>query len=144
MSKFSVPHSSLGEVEKIIRGYVLVGEKTGPEEVARRIGINRTTVSRNNKFLAEIGIVSQGQKRDITELGEKLGRALDHKIEDEIKSAWREVVQASEFLSSLVSLVRVQGRIRHEDFLGRILYTAKQSDDKRAVDPACWAFPLGS
>lgn len=75
---FNLPGSSAEEIDKIIEAYAQRSQPSTNEDIAQLTGLTKETVSRNNKFLVSIGLISGGQQKRITELGEKLGKALHH------------------------------------------------------------------
>ncbi len=125
-----LPSSSLGELEKIIKGYGHIGKEVDLDTLAKLTGINRTTISPNNPFLSEVGIVTPGKKKQITDLGTKLARSLDLSQHEQAVAAWQEVIKGSEFLSNLVSTVRIKGTISVEDAVSHALFASGQKKTK--------------
>ncbi len=56
----SLPSSSRGELEKIIKGYGHVGKEVDLDTLSKLTAIGRTTISPNNHFLAQVGIIAAG------------------------------------------------------------------------------------
>ncbi len=128
--EFKLPGSSLGEVEKIIEAFA---QKVGPStnvEVAQLAGTNSSTVSRNNGFLASVGLIKGGKKKEPTELGTKLGHALHHEQHDDAQRYWRETIMASAFLSEQLTAVRVQKGVKTDELAGKILYNSGAGKNK--------------
>lgn len=128
--EISLPSSSRGELEKIIKGYGHVGKEVDLDTLSKLTAIGRTTISPNNPFLAHVGIISGGKKKQITELGKKLSRALDHNIEEQISASWREVIRGNEFLSNVVSTIRIKGGMTPDDVIGHILFASGEKNTK--------------
>ena len=126
----SLPASSLGELEKVIKGYGHSGKEIDLTSLSKLTGINRTSISTNNPFLAEAGIVTSGKKKKITDEGLKLARALDHNQSEHVSAAWRKVVRESEFLSNIVSTIRIKGGMSVEDASSHVLYAAAAKNTK--------------
>ncbi|WP_417534753.1 hypothetical protein [Marinobacterium stanieri] len=126
----SLPASSLGELEKIIKGYGHSGKEIDLASLSKLIGIGRTSISPNNPFLAETGIVTSGKKKKITDEGLKLARALDHNQSEHVAAAWCRVVRENEFLSNIVSTIRIKGSISVEDAAGHVLYASGAKNTK--------------
>lgn len=121
-----LPSSSYEELVKIIKAYSHQTEPASLTDIANLITINNTTVSGNNKFLIESGLITSGNKKAKTELGGKLGRALDHDREADIRSCWREVVSANKEIAKLVTTVRIQGGMTEEYLATQVLYVSGQ------------------
>lgn len=60
----------------------------------------------------------------------KLARALDHNQSEHVAAAWRKVVRESEFLSNIVSTIRIKGGLSVEDAAGHVLYAAGAKNTK--------------
>ena len=63
---YKLPGSSYEELIKIIRAYAATsknGAAVSLAEVAQSTGMNRTIISRNNGFLTQIKLVSEGNKK---------------------------------------------------------------------------------
>jgi hypothetical protein len=122
--EISLPSSSRGELEKIIKGYGHVGKEVDLDTLSKLTAIGRTTISANNPFLSQVGIITGGKKKQITESGKKLARAFEHNIQEQISTSWREVVRSNEFLSNVVSTIRIKGGMTPEDVMGHILFAS--------------------
>jgi hypothetical protein len=127
---FRLGRSSFEEVKNIIRGYAHFDQDVKLDDLARLLAINKAVISGNNSFLTDIGIIEGGRTKTITPLGRNLGRALEHNQEDDIKRYLREVIQGSEFLSDLVSTVRIRNGMTVDDLASHILYASGQTNSK--------------
>lgn len=123
---FRLPQSSYGELVKIIKGYSATNGECSPDDVQRLTGIHSTNISRNNAFLAGIGIITGGKKKITTEKGKSLGMALEHDMPEEIMSHWREIVQGNDFLEKLLTAVRIRKGMDHGTLQSHIAYSAGQ------------------
>lgn len=128
--EISLPSSSRGELEKIIKGYGHVGKEVDLDTLSKLTAIGRTTISPNNPFLAHVGIIAGGKKKQITEPGKKLSRALDHNIEEQISASWRELIRGNEFLSNVVSTIRIKGGMTSDDVMGHVLFASGAKNTK--------------
>ncbi len=113
-AEFSLPKSSLPELLKMVHAYFLAdqqakGESLSVPDVASRGGMDRTTLSRNNKFLTSAGIIEGGQKKRLTELGRRLGLAISHEDDQLQQEALAALVDESDFLSKIKSAVKIRG-----------------------------------
>lgn len=65
---YKLPGSSYEELTKIIRAYAAAsknGTAVSLAEVAQSTGMDKTIVSRNNGFLTQIKLVSEGKKKSL-------------------------------------------------------------------------------
>lgn len=127
-TEFNLPGSSFEEVHKILKGYSSAPDQSSLDNLAKLVGIHKTIISRNNKFLTDIGLITGGMKKSATELGKKLGRALDHKQESDAQGYWREAVQTNEKVSGLVTTVRIKDGMTEKDFSNHVLYVSGQKN----------------
>lgn len=127
-TEFNLPGSSFEEVQKILKGYSSAPDQSSLDNLAKLVGLHKTIISRNNKFLTDIGLITGGMKKSATELGKKLGRALDHKQEADARGYWREAVQTNEKVSGLVTTVRIKGGMTEKDFSNHVLYVSGQKN----------------
>lgn len=74
---FKLPASSYEEILKLIQAYA--GAKEGValslDQINQATGVPRTVVSKNNGFLVQVGLITEGNKKAATEIGRALGRA---------------------------------------------------------------------
>jgi len=68
-------------------------------------------------------------KKSATELGKKLGRALDHKQDSDAQGYWKEAVQTNEKIAGLVTTVRIKGGMTEKDFSNHVLYVSGQNNN---------------
>ncbi|WP_040433321.1 hypothetical protein [Chlorobium ferrooxidans] len=130
-ASFNLPGSSYEEVQKIIKGYSHSQDNASLDSLAKLIGLHSTIISSNNKFLSDIGIISGGMKKSATELGKRLGRALDHHHNEDISKYFAEAVQTNETVSGLISTVRIKGGMSEKEFSEHILYVSGQKNNSR-------------
>lgn len=128
-NEFNLPGSSFEEIQKILKGYSHAPEQASLETLSKLIGLHSTVISRNNKFLTDIGLISGGMKKSATDLGKKMGRALDHHQESDAQRYWREAVQTNEKVSGLVTTVRIKGGMSERDFSNHVLYVSGQKNN---------------
>lgn len=127
--EFNLPGSSFDEVQKIIKGYSHAPENSNLKSLSNLTGLHSTIISRNNKFLTDIGIISGGMKKTATDLGRRLGRALDHKQAEDGRSYWKEAIQTNEKVSGLVTTVRIKGGMLDKDFYSHVLYVSGHTNN---------------
>lgn len=128
--KVNLPASSKKELEKIIKAYGHIGKEADLQALSNLTGIGRTSISPNNPFLVDVNIISKGQKKKITELGSRLSRALDHNHAQDIAVCYTEIVRGNDFLSNLISTIRIKGGMSEEDAAAHALYASGQKNTK--------------
>ncbi len=124
--KFKLPNSSYEELTKIIKSYGHFSMPVGLDEVSKLIGMDRTVISRNGGFLVELGILEPGQKKTTSTIGKLLSHALEHSMPDEIRSYWREIVLENEFLSKLITAIKIRNGMDDNTLQSHIAYSAGQ------------------
>jgi hypothetical protein len=127
--EFNLPGSSFEEVQKILKGYSLAADNANLDSLSKLTGLHPTIISRNNKFLSDIGLITGGMKKTTTDLGKRLGRALDHNQLEDSRRYWKEAVQTNEKVSGLVTTVRIKGGMSEKDFSDHVLYVSGQKNN---------------
>lgn len=64
-------------------------------------------------------------------MGQRLGRAWEHDQKEEVREALRQIVGANEFISNLVTTLRLKGGMSTDDFSKHILYAASLTNTQR-------------
>src|SRR4051794_35393316 len=133
-----MPQSSWPELRKIIHAYFLTdqrakGEPVTVPDVAQAMSVDPTWVSRNNKFLAGIGLIGGGRKKQVSAIGRDLGLALDHDNAEQIGNAMALVVEESDFLSRITDAVRVRGGMDTASLQTHIAITAGAAKTKQSM-----------
>ena len=130
---FKLPGSSYEELIKIIKAYSTgkTGAPMALEDIAQATGMDKTIISRNNGFLIQLGFVSDGNKKIPTQTGSDLGRAYTLKMEEQITHIWRTIIENDEFLSRMLSAVKIRNGMEKASFLNHILYSSGSSTNNR-------------
>lgn len=123
-AEFNLPGSSLAELNKIIQAYGHFSDKASGQEVANLAGVHRTTISRSAKFLVDAGVLSLGAQKNLTDLGRKLARAIEHDVTNDIARYWREAVSQNEKFSKLITKLRIKGGMTEKAFSDHVLYVS--------------------
>ncbi|MCA9469615.1 MAG: hypothetical protein KC643_29795 [Nitrospira sp.] len=69
--EFNLPGSSFEELQKILKGYSNASENASLDTLSKLTGLHTTVISRNNKFLTDIGLIGGGMKKTATALGKR-------------------------------------------------------------------------
>jgi hypothetical protein len=128
-TEFNLPGSSFEEIQKILKGYSHAPEQATLDQLSKLTGLHATVISRNNKFLSDIGLIAGGMKKTATDLGKKLGRALDHKQTADAQGYWKEAVQTNEKVAGLVTTVRIKCGMTEGEFSAHVLYVSGQKNN---------------
>lgn len=123
---FKLPGSSYDEIVKIIQAYASgkQGQSMSLDVLRQATGIDKTNVSRNNGFLMQLELITEGKEKAATETGYKLGRAYTHNIVDDVKQIWLEIIENEEFLGRMISAVKIRGGMDRTSFVSHILYSS--------------------
>ena len=95
------------------------------------VGIHHASVSGNNRFLTEVGLISGGKVKTATPLGKTLGRALALSQTEDAILAWKEAVQSHEKACRAGHDGETQRRMSSTDLARHILYVSGQKDTKQ-------------
>lgn len=124
--KFKMPQSSYEELTKVIKAYGHVTEPVGLEDVSRLVGLHTTIISRNAGFLTGAGILEPGQKKIATSLGRNLAHALEHEMPDEIRKCWRSVIDQTDFLTKILTAIKIRNGMDSSTLEAHVAYSAGQ------------------
>jgi hypothetical protein len=134
--EFRLPGSSYEELVNIIVAYGTRDESAGTGDVGGLDSVHQSSVSRNNAFLAEIGVLQGEDKKQITRRGRTLAVALARKDRTEIRGNWRAIVSASEFLQNVVSAVKLREGMLYPTVQAYIAHAAGQPRNKPVMNGA--------
>lgn len=128
---YKLPGSSYEEFVKIIKAYSTgkVGVPMSLDTIAQTTGMDKTIVSRNNGFLVQLSLISEGNKKSPTQEGINLGRAYNLKLEDQIVHIWRTLIESDEFLSRMLSAIKIRNGMEKTSFINHILYSSGSSNN---------------
>lgn len=131
---FKLPTSSYEELLKLIQAYADVKEGVALtlDQITQATGVPRTIVSKNNGFLVQTGLITEGAKKAATETGRALGRAYSSKISYEVERIWKEITLEVDFLNRMISAVRIRNGMDRSNFINHIVYSSGLKDSKEA------------
>ena len=132
--EFRLPGSPYEELVNIIVAYGTREEAAG--DVGKLDSVHQSSVSRNNAFLTEIGVLQGESKKQITRRGRSLAVALARKDGAGVRSNWRAIVAASEFLQNVVSAVKLREGMLYPTVQAYIAHAAGQPRNKPVMNGA--------
>ena len=127
---FKLPSSSYEELIKLFQAYANTKEGTALslDDITQATGVPRTVVSKNNGFMVQVGLITEGNKKAATETGRALGRAYTSKITDEVDRIWKEIIAEVDFLNRMLSAVRIRNGMDRSSFINHIIYSSGLKD----------------
>jgi hypothetical protein len=134
--EFRLPGSPYEELVNIIVAYGTRDEAARTGDVGKLDSAHQSSVSRNNAFLTEIGVLQGESKKLITRRGRSLALALAHKDNAGVRSNWRAIVAASEFLQNVVSAVKLREGMLYPTVQAYIAHAAGQPRNKPVMNGA--------
>ena len=134
--EFRLPGSPYEDLVNIIVAYGTRDEATSGGDVGKLDSVHQSSVSRNNAFLTEIGVLQGESKKLITRRGRSLAVALARKDRVEVRSNWRAIVAASEFLQNVVSAVKLREGMLYPTVQAYIAHAAGQPRNKPVMNGA--------
>ena len=134
--EFRLPGSPYEELVNIIVAYGTRDEASMTGDVGKLDSVHQSSVSRNNAFLTEIGVLQGETKKLITRRGRSLAMALARKDWAEIRANWRAIVSANEFLQNVVSAVKLREGMLQPTVQAYIAHAAGQPRNKPVMTGA--------
>ena len=134
--EFRLPGSPYEELINIIVAYGTRDETARAGDVGKLDSVHQSSVSRNNAFLTEIGVLQGESKKLITRRGRSLALALARKDEADVRSNWRAIVSASEFLQNVISAVKLREGMLYPTVQAYIAHAAGQPRNKPVMNGA--------
>ena len=131
---FKLPSSSYEELIKIIKAYSSIknSDAVSLDDIAQSAAMQRTVVSGNNGFLVQVGLLNNdGNKKSPTSLCTQIGRAYIHKVQEDIITNWKAVIEESDFLSKMVSAIRIRNGMDRTNLVNHIVYSSGQNNTKQ-------------
>jgi hypothetical protein len=122
--KFRLPRNSYDQLTRIIQAYGQFNVEATLDEVANIAGTQRTVVSANNGFFSDVGVLSGGNKKSLTDRGRALARALEYDNAEEVQRLWREAILDTDFFRSVLSAVRIRRGMEPSNLQSHIAYSA--------------------
>ena len=134
--EFRLPGSSYEELVNIIVAYGTRDEAARPGDVGKLDSVHQSSVSRNNGFLTEIGVLQGETKKLITRRGRALAFALARKDAQEIRQNWRAIVATNEFLQNVVAAVKLREGMLYPTVQAYVAHAAGQPRNKPVMTGA--------
>src|SRR3712207_5906004 len=134
--EFRLPGSPYEELVNIIVAYGTRDEAARPGDVGKLDSVHQSSVSRNNGFLSEIGVLQGETKKLITRRGRALALALARKDASQIRQNWRAIVTTNEFLQNVVAAVKLREGMLYPTVQAYIAHAAGQPRNKPVMTGA--------
>jgi hypothetical protein len=134
--EFRLPGSPYEELVNIIVAYGTRDEAARPGDVSKLDSVHQSSVSRNNGFLTEIGVLQGETKKLITSRGRSLALALARKDKEEIRRSWRAIVATNEFLQNVVAAVKLREGMLYPTVQAYVAHAAGQPRNKPVMTGA--------
>jgi hypothetical protein len=121
-----LPGSSYDQIVRIIQGYQRssVDQKFSNSDVEKSTGVAASDVSRNGKFLVQVGVLEGSQRKYLSEAGSRLCRAYQFDLAREVSEIWRKLLATTDFTSKMISAVRIRKGMDLKDFQAHVAYSA--------------------
>ncbi len=118
---FHLPKISLEGLEKIIIAYSHVPDNPTLDILARLTKMGSAAISRNNKFLMDIGVIAGAAEKTVTPLGQKLGHALEYALGADAQACWREAISSNSAMMELITTEDIKRGMSEKDLSAHIL-----------------------
>lgn len=131
---FKLPGSSYEEITKIIRAYsnVKTGQELSLADLAQMSGMDKTIISRNNGFLLQLKLITEGNKKAPTAMCVTLGKAYNLGITEQISKIWFEIVKNDEFLNRMISTIQIKSEMPKQEFINHIVFSSSNNNSNNA------------
>ena len=123
---YKLPTSSYEELIKIIKAYGAgkVGVSVSLDDLVKSSGMSRTVISKNNGFLVQTGLITEGSKKSPTEICKKLANSYVMNVPDQTRILWRELVDQDGFITNMITVVGIRSKLSKTEFINHIVYSA--------------------
>ena len=134
-SKIPVPGTAYPKLIAIIRAYYILStsQKATESGLLSSASILKDNVSKNNRFLIEVGIFKAGADHKLTELGIKLGKAIQENNQSEISNIWAVIVERNQVFQDVLNIVRLHESIDRQELKHSIAKVMKLPPTFRGV-----------
>ena len=135
---FRLPGSTYEELVNIIVAYGTRDDAANPRDVGKLNSVHQSSVSRNNAFLKQVGVVrGEREKLLVTRRG-RVPRpgARPQGSEGKTRGSWRELVSDNEFLQNVVSAVKLREGMLYPTVQAYIAHAAGQPRNKPVMNGA--------
>lgn len=123
---YKLPVSSYDELIKIIKVYGngKVGVPLSLDDLVKSSGMSKTIISKNNGFLVQIGLITEGNKKSPSELCKRLANAYNMNLREQIVILWSEIINQDEFISKMISVIGIKGKLSKNEYINHIVYSS--------------------
>ena len=123
---YKLPVSSYDELIKIIKVYGSgkVGVPVSLDDLVKSSGMSKTIISKNNGFLVQLGLVSEGNKKAPSEMCKKLANAYGMNLQEQIVNIWREIINQDDFITKMISVIGIKGKLPKNEYINHIVFSS--------------------
>ncbi len=128
---YKLPGSSYEELIKIIKAYSFgkSGVAVSLDELVKVTRMAKTIISRNNGFLVQIKLISEGKKKAPTDLCKKMGEAYELNRNEEVQSYWNQIIANDEFLTRMLSAIQIKEKMSKAEFINHIVSSSNAGNN---------------
>ncbi len=123
---YKLPVSSYDELIKIIKVYGSgkVGVPMSLDDLVKSSGMSKTIISKNNGFLVQLGLISEGNKKAPSDICKKLANAYSMNLQEQIVIIWREIINQDEFITKMISVIGIKGKLSKNEYINHIVFSS--------------------
>lgn len=123
---YKLPVSSYDELIKTIKVYGSgkVGIPMSLDDLVKSSGMSKTIISKNNGFLVQLGLISEGNKKAPSDICKKLANAYNMSLQEQIVVIWREIINQDEFITKMVSVIGIKGKLSKNEYINHIVFSS--------------------
>ena len=136
---FPLPGSGYPQLKEIIKAYFMCGEeKVSPQELNKYL-LNKiilSDITRNSKFLVEIGIIEPQKSRryQLTKIGSRLGKAIKDNDRIEISKTWRALIENHPFFRQILKSMEFIEHVEKSELKKHIVTASHTKSKERGFE----------
>lgn len=144
MPAYQIPKSKFDVLRNTMIGWYRAGADEEPKsnsDVEGYTNISKSTISRQNKFLTQLGILKkEGHKRQLTEEGTEITQALARNQDKKAKRLLRPLLEDIELTEQIHSIMEISGPLSEEEVIEEMASITGHDTEERRVKTGLRAF----